>query len=135
MEAKKNISVRRIKDSSVFIHTAAGGLLGYFVLHPITMVIYWFQINNTSITLQSVLAALSEGFSHAFYLHMMPMSLVFIIIGGIAGLGPGLYFRKVRKQERKIQEQQYQLNEDLVELEKLNKLLEENVTELKKIKQ
>lgn len=133
MDTKKSISVRRITESSVFIHTAAGGLLGYFVLHPITMVIYWFNINNISVTLQSVLVALSEGFRHAFYLHMMPMSLVFIIIGSIAGLAPGLYFRKIRKQEREIQEQQHQLNEDLIEQEKLNKLLEEKIGELKKI--
>ncbi len=132
MEAKKSISVRRIKESSVFIHTAAGGLLGYFALHPITMVIYWFQINNTSVTLQTALDALSDGVIRAFHLNMMPMSLVFIAIGSIAGLAPGLYFRRIRGQEKEINIQQYQLNETLGELEKLNKSLEEKIAELKK---
>ena len=132
MDAKKSISVRRITESSVFLHTTAGGLLGYFVLHPVTMFIYWFAINNTGVTLQSVRIAFSEGALHAFYLHMILMSLVFTVIGCIAGLAPGLYFRKIRRQEQEIKGQQYRLNETLAELEKLNKSLEENIAELKK---
>lgn len=132
MDAKKSISVRRITESSVFIHTAAGGLLGYFVLHPITMVVYWFNINNTRVTFQTVLDASSDGVIRAFHLNMMPMSLAFIVIGSIAGLAPGLYFRKIRRQKKEINIQQYQLNETLGELEKLNKSLEEKIAELKK---
>lgn len=132
MDARKSISVRRITESSVFIHTAAGGLLGYFVLHPITMFIYWFSVNKASVTPQTILDALLEGFSRAFHLNMIPMAFVFIAIGGIAGLAPGLYFRKIRHQEQEINVQQYQLNETLQELEKLNKSLEEKIAELKK---
>lgn len=132
MDAKKSISVRRITESSVFIHTAAGGLLGYFVLHPVTMFIYWFKINNANITLQSLLDASSEGIIRAFHLNMMPMSLAFAVIGSIAGLAPGLYFRKIRRQEQEINGQQYQLNETLGKLKKLNKSLEEKIAELKK---
>jgi signal transduction histidine kinase len=132
VDAKKSISVRRITESSVFIHTAAGGLLGYFVLHPVTMFIYWFKINNANITLQSLLDASSEGIIRAFHLNMMPMSLAFAVIGSIAGLAPGLYFRKIRRQEQEINGQQYQLNETLGKLKKLNKSLEEKIVELKK---
>ena len=132
MDAKKSISVRRITESSVFIHTAAGGLLGYFVLHPGTMFIYWFKINNANITLRSLLDASSEGIIRAFHLNMMPMSLAFAVIGSIAGLAPGLYFRKIRRQEQEINGQQYQLNETLGKLKKLNKSLEEKIAELKK---
>ncbi|HJY63603.1 MAG TPA: ATP-binding protein [Ignavibacteria bacterium] len=90
-----------------------GIVSGYFLLHPITMVIYWFETSNSDVTLQNVLQAFSERFIHAFYLHMMPMSLVFTIIGGITGLGSGLYFRKIQKQGHKIQMQQQQLNESI----------------------
>lgn len=99
MDAKKSISIRRITESSVLIHKAAGGLLGYFVLHPSLWLYNWFNINNTRVTLQTVLDALSDGVIRAFHLNMMPMSLVFITIGSIAGLVPGLYFRKIRCQE------------------------------------
>ena len=47
------------------------------------------------------------------YLHMMPMSMVFIIIGGIAGLCSGLYFMRIHKQGREIQMQQFQLKESI----------------------
>ncbi len=129
---KKSISVRRIKESSVFIHTAAGGLLGYFVLHPVSMFIYWFKINNADITLKSLLEASNKGFIHAFHPDAVSVSLAFAIIGGIAGLAPGLYFRRIRRQEQEINVQQNQLNETLSELEKLNKSLEEKIAELKK---
>jgi len=100
-------------DRPVFIHTLIGILAGYFLLHPITMVIYWFEISNSPITFKSILDAFAERFIHAFYLHMMPMSLVFIIIGGVFGLSSGLYFKKIRNQGQKIQIQQNQLKESI----------------------
>jgi two-component system sensor histidine kinase/response regulator len=60
---------------------------------------------------------------------MMPMSLAFIIIGGIIGLFSGISFRKIRKQGREIRMQQQQLNESLGKLGNLNISLEEKVTE------
>jgi hypothetical protein len=109
----KFILGKYFKNNTILIHTIIGIAVGYFLLHPITMVIYWFEISNSAVTLHNVLDALIERFMHAFYLHMMPMSLVFAIIGGITGLCSGLYFRKIRKQGRKIQIQQLQLNESI----------------------
>jgi len=113
MNNKWTKSLWKLKDKPVFIHTVIGILAGYFLLHPITMVIYWFEISDSPITFKSIFAAFTERFMHAFYLHMMPMSMVFIIIGGIFGLSSGLYFRKVRKQAQKIQIQQTQLKEGI----------------------
>ena len=31
----------------VLYHSFAGLLIGYFILHPISMVIYWFELNNS----------------------------------------------------------------------------------------
>ncbi len=127
MEAKKSISIGLFTITHVLLHTIVGILLGYFLLHPITMAIYWFEINNVSVTFQSLSDSFSEGFMHAFHLHMMSMSLVFIIIGGIIGLGSGLYFRKIHKQGRELQIKQHQLNDSFKKLEDLNKSLEEKV--------
>lgn len=129
MAFKSKILINRLKDIPVLIHTVIGIAVGYFLLHPITMVIYWSQNNNTSLTLQSLTDAFSKAFIHAFYLHMIPMSLTFIIIGGIIGLFSGISFRKIRKQGREIRMQQHQLNESLKKLENLNKSLEEKVVE------
>lgn len=129
MNTKSIVSFWRPKERPVLIHTVIGILVGYFFLHPITMVIYWFQTNDYSLPLQSVSDAFSKAFIHAFYLHMMPMSIAFIVIGGIIGLFSGISFRKIRKQGREIRMQQLQLNESLEKLEILNKSLEEKVTE------
>lgn len=107
------IKIGQHKNRHVFIHTAIGVAIGYFLLHPITMVIYWFQTNDVSVTLQNVTEAFNKAFIHAFYLHMMPMSLAFIIIGGIIGLSSGLYLRIILNQGRKIQIQQNHLSESI----------------------
>lgn len=127
MEAKKGISTELFTIIHILLHIMVGILLGYFLLHPITMAIFWFEINNTSVTLQSLSDAFSEGFMHAFHLHMMSMSLVFMLIGGIIGLGSGLYFSKIHKQKSALQIKQHQLNNSFEKLEKLNMSLEEKV--------
>lgn len=113
MGTKVGISINHLKDNPVLIHTAIGIVAGYFLLHPITMVIYWFEISNSAITFKNISDAFTERFLHTFRLHMMPMALVFIIIGGITGLGSGLYFKRIRKQGRELQIKQYQLNESI----------------------
>lgn len=113
MNTKSVVSLWRQIERPVLMHTLIGILAGYFLLHPITMVIYWFEISNSGVTLKNVLAAFAERFMHAFYLHMMPMSLIFIVIGGVFGLSSGLYFRKIRNQGQRIQIQQNQLKESI----------------------
>jgi sigma-B regulation protein RsbU (phosphoserine phosphatase) len=98
----RQILIRPFKVNPVLIHTAIGIVAGYFLLHPITMVIYWFEISNTRVTFNEILEAFVERFMHAFYVHMMPMSLAFIVIGGLSGLGSGLYFRKIRNQKEQL---------------------------------
>jgi hypothetical protein len=110
---KIKILNKQLKDNSVLVHTIIGILAGYFLLHPITMVIYGFEISNTAITLRTILEAFRDRFIHAFYFHMMPMAIAFIVIGGIAGLIFGLYFRRIRRQDHEIQIQQHQLKKSI----------------------
>ena len=113
MFTKSGKIVLLIKNKHVLIHTLLGMGIGYFLLHPITMVIFWFQTNGISLTLQNITQAFNKAFFHAFYLHMMPMSLAFIIIGGIIGLSSGLYLRVILNQGRKLQIQQNHLSESI----------------------
>ena len=113
MNNKRFRFINQLKNNSVIAHTSVGIAAGYFLLHPITMVIYWFEFNTASITLSEVLNVSADRFGHAFRLHMMPMSVAFAVIGGLAGLGSGLYFRKIQNQNQKIQSQKYQLTESI----------------------
>lgn len=100
-------------DKIVLVHTLFGVVAGYFLLHPVTMVIYWFEISGSDFTFSNVLKAFVERFQHAFHTHMMPMSLAFIFIGGLFGLGSGLYSVKIRKQDLKLRLQGKQLKENI----------------------
>lgn len=124
MGAKSGISY-----NPVFFHTAIGMAIGYFLLHPITMVIYWIENTNNSLTFSNIEGAFSEAFMKAFYFHMMPMSIAFIIIGGIIGFFSGISFNKIRKQGHEIRLQQNQLNLNLEKLASLNESLEKKVSE------
>ena len=99
MEAKSVISIKKLKDSPVFIHTLLGIVLGYFLLHPISMVIYWFELNSDEYNLTELLKVFLEGFKHSFSLHMMPMSVAFSILGALIGLGSGLYYKSIKQRE------------------------------------
>lgn len=113
MEAKRKISFRKLKDKPVVFHIIVGILLGYFLLHPFTMVIYWFEMSGTRLTFRTVLEAMTERFIHAFYLHMIPMSIVFAIIGGLTGLISGMQLKIMKDQQQKIESQNYQLQESI----------------------
>jgi hypothetical protein len=108
--------VEQLKDKPVFVHIIIGAATGYFLLHPITMVIYWFEMNNNSLTFSSILEALTSRLLHAFYLHMMPMSVAFALIGGLAGLVAGKHFKKMKNQQQKIKSQRFQLQESIQSL-------------------
>lgn len=105
--------VGNYRDRYVFIHTVIGVAIGYFLLHPINMLVYWFQTNDIRLTPHIITEAFSKSFFLAFYMYKVPMSVVYSIIGGIMGLGSGLYLRKIQNQFRKIQSQGYQLTESI----------------------
>jgi sigma-B regulation protein RsbU (phosphoserine phosphatase) len=102
MEVKRFVPVQIFYNNPALIYSFIGILAGYFLLHPITMVIYWFEISNTTVTLKGILEAFRDRFLHAFNFHMIPMSIVFILIGGFSGLGSGLYFKKIRNQKEEL---------------------------------
>jgi hypothetical protein len=113
MEPKISPLFRQVDIKIILIHITIGVAVGYFFLHPITMVIYWFEISNSRVTFNGILEAFNERFVHTFSMHMMPMSVAFAIIGGLIGLASGLYFQKIRNQHRKIQSQRHHLTESI----------------------
>lgn len=75
------------KNEELIIHTLVGLLIGYFLIHPISMVIYWFQSNTNEYNLTDLINVFPGNFKHSFSLHMMPMSVAFSILGALIGLG------------------------------------------------
>lgn len=86
-------------NKEVILHSIIGLLIGYFLIHPISMVIYWFEFNSKETSLTDLVSVFLNGFKHAFSLHMMPMSMSFSILGTFIGLGSGLYYKSIKRKE------------------------------------
>ncbi|MDD2306788.1 MAG: ATP-binding protein [Prolixibacteraceae bacterium] len=86
-------------NKELIIHTLAGLLIGYFLIHPVSMVIYWFQLNANEYTLTDLFDVFLGNVRHSFSLHMMPMSVAFSILGALMGLGSGFYYKSIKKRE------------------------------------
>jgi len=104
----------QIKDKVVLLHSIIGLLIGYFILHPISMVIYWFELesNSTQYTFSSLIEIIIYRFQHSFEFHMSPMGILFSVIGCGFGVLSGLYSRSMAKRMALTQ-----INKQLIEFE------------------
>jgi len=89
----------RIQNKELLIHSIVGLLVGFFILHPISMVIYWFDSNGTDYNLMILGKVITESIIHAFSFHMIGMSIAFSILGALIGFGSGLYYRSIKRKE------------------------------------
>jgi len=103
--------------NTILIHSLIGILVGIFVFHPITMVIYWFEFNPSDISFDLFVDVFMMRVKHSFQSSMLPMSLIFALIGGFFGFITGLYSRILRL--KKVLSEK---NDQLIELDiiKLN---------------
>ncbi len=85
------------KNKELILHSFIGLLTGYFIIHPVSMAIYWFEENNVAFSIIQVKKIISESLVHSFSLHMMPMSVAYSILGIIVGLVSGLYYTSIKK--------------------------------------
>lgn len=92
-----------VKNGQVALHAIIGLLIGYFILHPISMMIHSFELNESVFSLRSLIDLSSESFKHSFSLHMMPMSVAFAILGLIGGIISGLYYKSIKDKQNKLQ--------------------------------
>ncbi len=86
-------------NNILLLHSLVGLLIGYFLLHPISMVIHWMEMNNSLDGLYGLGSIFIKSITHTFSLHMMPMSIAFSMLGLIGGIGSGLYIKSIKKKE------------------------------------
>ena len=98
----------------ILIHTLIGALISIFVFHPITMVVYWFEFNPTDISFGLLVDVFMMRVKHSFHSSMLPMSLIFALIGGIFGFISGLYSRSLR-----LKKILHEKHEELIELDNI----------------
>ncbi|HFA49205.1 MAG TPA: ATP-binding protein [Bacteroidetes bacterium] len=97
----------------VLKHVLIGIIIFYFIIHPLTMVIYWFEFNGVEFDTAQYFDIVAERFKDSFSFKMMGMSSVFIILGALVGLTSGLYYRKILQKDRMLKQQEKQLERNI----------------------
>ncbi len=102
MKSSNIISLSLSNINPIVLNVLIGAVSGYFLLHPISMVIYWFEFNETSLTLSRFFEVFFDRLSSAFGANMIPMAVLFAIIGGLLGLGPGMFIRSIKQKKYEL---------------------------------
>lgn len=77
------------------------------------MVIYWFEFSNTTFSFALLWEVMGRRIQDSFSLHMMGMSTTFIVIGGLVGLGSGIYYKMILKKNKTLKAQEAQLGKNI----------------------
>lgn len=100
----------------VLLHLTTGALLGAFFLHPITMAIYACQYDPERAFFSTFWRFFVYRIVHTFSIEMLPMSSIFIAIGGALGLGSGIYYLIINRRRNMIDSLQRELARDVSSL-------------------
>ncbi|MBI3718595.1 MAG: ATP-binding protein [Sphingobacteriales bacterium] len=97
-------------NKAVILHTLISAAVFYFIIHPLTMAMYWFEFNENHQANLSVADIIIKRWFHSFSFHMTGMSGIFLLIGTTTGFGFGIYFKNMQKKNRLLLKQEQFLN-------------------------
>ncbi|UJH91878.1 ATP-binding protein [Antarcticibacterium sp. 1MA-6-2] len=100
------------KIKIIFIHLLLGAGIFYFLVHPFTMVLYWFEFSDTAFSISLFQDVLKQRFLESFTFDMRGMGGLLTLLGIVSGL---LWINLKRKNEL-IGTQQRLLVRDIEEL-------------------
>ncbi len=102
------------KRRAIAFHALIGAVIGMLLLHPVTTIVYWYEFrHDLGAGRDSLWQFLFNRFESALFLEMVPMSLVFAIIGGSIGVAFAVYHLALIKQQQTVHNLEKQLAEDL----------------------
>ncbi len=101
-----------IKTMSIHISISIG--IFYFIFHPLTMVVYWYEFTKTEFTYTTFKDALFHRLAHSFTFEMVGMAIIFILLGLITGLVLGIYYLRLSRKNKEIKRQEGQLQKDII---------------------
>ncbi len=101
----------RVLGGSRILWTAvlAGAVLGVAVVHPMTMVVYWFAFHPVFAGASSAKDFAASRMWAVFSPSMWPMTGIFAVSGAGLGLATGWTIRSLRRRQRQIEEQRREL--------------------------
>ena len=104
------------KIKIILIHLLLGTGVFYFLVHPFTMVLYWFEYSNTPFSTSLFLEILNERFMESFSFNMKGMTILLTLFGSVLGLVSGFFWSQLRKKSDLISVQQRLLQRDIAEI-------------------
>tara|TARA_R110000868_G_scaffold107999_2_gene295125 strand:- start:84 stop:866 length:783 start_codon:yes stop_codon:yes gene_type:complete len=104
------------KTRTIFIHLLLGAGVFYFLVHPFTMVLYWFEYSNTPLSTSLFLDTLNKNFLKSLSFEMRGMSILLTLLGGFLGLVSGFFWSQLKKKNNLISLQQRLLQRDIAEI-------------------
>jgi signal transduction histidine kinase len=117
------------KRSILQINAIKGGLIGYFILHPLIMFVtttMHHHKDDGSLHLHAVIESLYHSSLESFSLKMLPWSIVLTLFGVTIGLYYGSLLEKLKKShdhlEEKVAERTAKLSTANKELKSIDKL-------------
>ncbi len=90
-----------------------GIVLGLFVLHPLTMAIYWFEFHPEVTGISTVWYFVAHRMQRGFTVPMLPMTSVFAVIGAANGLAFGAVTAVVARRQRTLNRLERELGRDI----------------------
>ena len=105
------------KNSKILlVHVAIGISVFYFLVHPFTAVLYWFEYTNTDYSFSLFLKVLKDQFLESFSFNMIQMSASLTALGGFLGLLSGLLWINFNKKKKLIKKQEHIIKRDVQKL-------------------
>ena len=102
---------------TLLFHALIGATLGIIILHPLTMLVYWIEFNESlSVGGGSGWEFLKSRMTFSTHDGMISMTAIFALIGGIIGWFFALYHITLLKQHNIIRFLEHELEEDLIPL-------------------
>jgi len=111
---KNNNTYRNIKI--ILTHLFIGAGIFYFLVHPFTMVLYWFESSNTVFSFSLFQEVLKERFLESFTFDMRGMGGLLTLLGVFLGTVSGLFWINLKRKNELIGTQQRLLVRDIKEL-------------------
>ena len=105
------IDIRKIK--LILIHVFIGTGIFYFLIHPFTMVVYWFEYSEYSFSIELFREIFLKRLFESFTFNMVGMSGLFSILGAILGLLSGLFWISFIKKKNLVKKQEHLMKSHL----------------------
>lgn len=92
-----------------------GGATGVLIFHPVSMMVRWMEVSGNGSAVESPWS-LGNFFANLLSPAMLPMTLIYVGVGALVGLGFGFYHLALAEQRRSIGRLERRLEADFPQL-------------------